>query len=292
MRVPDHVLDCVGYVAQYVTSDFTGDEYDLEGSGFFVGVPCLTIPDQRFFYFATAAHVVRDLDPDHTRIIVNHKNGLKTTIKVTDWCFHDDKTVDAAVMPHVIRPAYGVRHMNTDVFLTTEKMNQRMIGIGDDVFFPGLFQFAPGTKQNRPILRHGNIAMLPDEPIQIDSGFAHVHLIEARSIGGISGSPVFVRETVSLPARRMDESQTLIIGNGNAFHLLGMIRSHWDINEQELNSYSGVQNRQRGVNMGIAAVTPAIKILEILNQPHFMQHRADAERKYLANISPGNDGVE
>jgi hypothetical protein len=286
VRVPDHVLDCVGYVAQYVTSDFTGDDYDLEGSGFFVGVPCVTVPGQRFFYFVTAAHVISDLDPERTRIIVNHKNGSKTTIQMTEWFFHEDKTVDAAVMPHIMRAAFSARHMNIDTFLTHDKMNQRLIGIGDDVFFPGLFSFVPGKKQNRPILRHGNIAMLPDEEIQVDGGFARVHLIEARSIGGISGSPVFVRETVSLPALRADGSETLIIGNGNDFHLLGMIRTHWDVKESDLNSYSAIQDKQRGVNMGFAVVTPAAKILEVLNLPVLVERRAEAERKYVADTSP------
>jgi hypothetical protein len=290
MRVPDHVLKCVGYVAQYVTSDFTGDDYDLEGTGFFVGVPCLTIPGLRFFYFATAAHVIRDLDLERIRIILNHKLGTKTVIQPTEWYFHDDPTVDATVMPHMIRPAYDVMHMNTDIFLTAEKMRERMIGIGDDVFFPGLFQFAPGTKQNHPILRHGNIAMLPETEIQIDAVFAHVHLIEARSIGGISGSPVFVRETVALPTLRADNSKVLIIGNGNDFHLLGMVRSHWDVKERDINSHSGIQDRQRGVNMGIAAVTPASKILEILNQPRLIQHREEAERKYHADVSASGTG--
>ena len=34
-----------------------------------------------------------------------------------------------------------------------------------------------------------HIAMIQEEPIQVDSGFAEVVLVEARSIGGLSGSP-------------------------------------------------------------------------------------------------------
>ncbi|MGA3186305.1 MAG: hypothetical protein ABSF22_04280 [Bryobacteraceae bacterium] len=292
MRVPDHVLKCVGYVAEFLTSDSSGEDYELEGSGFFIGVPCLTIPDLRFHYFATAAHVVRGLDPERTKIIVNHKNGTRTVITPPEWYFHDDPSVDAAVMPYINRPAFDTMYVGTELFLSSEKMKERMIGIGDDVFFPGLFQFAPGTKQNHPILRHGNIAMLPETQIQMDAGFAHVYLVEARSIGGISGSPVFTRETVSLETRGADTEKGLIIGIGNKFHLLGMARSHWDLNERDINSYSGVQDRPRGVNMGIAAVTPAGAILEILNQAGPALARAEAERKHREDISPGFDGVE
>jgi len=195
-------------------------------------------------------------------------------------------------MPYINRPAFDTMYVGTELFLSSEKMKERMIGIGDDVFFPGLFQFAPGTKQNHPILRHGNIAMLPETQIQMDAGFAHVYLVEARSIGGISGSPVFTRETVSLETRGADTEKGLIIGIGNKFHLLGMARSHWDLNERDINSYSGVQDRPRGVNMGIAAVTPAGAILEILNQAGPALARAEAERKHREDISPGFDGVE
>jgi hypothetical protein len=49
-----------------------------------------------------------------------------------------------------------------------------------------------------PIGRHGSLAMMPSEPIQTDLGFADVYLIKARSMGGISGSPVFVRPSVGV----------------------------------------------------------------------------------------------
>jgi hypothetical protein len=49
-----------------------------------------------------------------------------------------------------------------------------------------------GRHQNVPIVRVGNFASYPAEQIQTGFGRMDAFLIEARSIGGLSGSPVFV----------------------------------------------------------------------------------------------------
>ena len=46
---------------------------------------------------------------------------------------------------------------------------------------------------NLPIVRLGAIAAMPGEYIKTDWGCLRAYLIEARSIGGLSGSPVFIR---------------------------------------------------------------------------------------------------
>ena len=61
-----------------------------------------------------------------------------------------------------------------------------------------------GRDRNFPIVRTGHIAMMPDEKIpkvKIGDweGNADAYLIESRSIGGWSGSPVFVRGTYYVP---------------------------------------------------------------------------------------------
>jgi hypothetical protein len=54
-----------------------------------------------------------------------------------------------------------------------------------------------------PILRAVRLAMFPTDQVQVDlqngkSEFMDVYLVEARSIKGLSGSPVFVRESVAV----------------------------------------------------------------------------------------------
>ena len=74
-----------------------------------------------------------------------------------------------------------------------ERLANWNIGIGDEVHAVGLFSEAPGHQTNMPIVRVGNIPMMPTEQIQTDMGYADVYLVEARSLGGMSGSPVFVK---------------------------------------------------------------------------------------------------
>ena len=76
---------------------------------------------------------------------------------------------------------------------TDKVINDNAIGVGDEVFLTGLFANHIGQQRNLPIIRVGNIALMPEEPVQHPSlGPIDAYLIEARSIGGLSGSPVFV----------------------------------------------------------------------------------------------------
>ena len=75
----------------------------------------------------------------------------------------------------------------------SDTIHSEGIGIGDEVFMVGLFHRHTGRDRNEPIIRVGNIASLPSAPVPLDEGEkAEAILIEPRSIGGLSGSPVFV----------------------------------------------------------------------------------------------------
>src|SRR5260370_842120 len=80
-------------------------------------------------------------------------------------------------------------------------------------------------------------------------GFADVILVEARSIGGLSGSRVFVRHTLGVKVQREgDGGDDLLFANGPGITLLGLMHGHWDIRESEMNKASIIQDRQHGVN--------------------------------------------
>ena len=182
--------------------------------------------------------------------------------------------------------------MRVEEFLTKEKMRETKIGIGDEVFIPSLFTFAPGTTRNLPILRHGNIAMLPesDERMMTSRGLAEVYLIEARSIAGVSGAPVFVRGTVGLPWNQTGNPQPeMIMGLSSSIYLLGLMHAHWDIRESEINNPKFMNDSLRGVNLGIAVVVPASKIIELLQHPGLLALIQANEHRLQAEISPTQD---
>jgi hypothetical protein len=239
----------------------------------------------------TAKHVAEDSSKKQAiACVVNASGGGVELANVGDrWFFHpNDETADVAVAPWIPNSDLDFISVSTKDFVTPVNLQATGIGIGDDVFIVGLFSVAPGKKRNMPILRHGTIAMLPDEQVQVEGHFADVYLVEARSIGGLSGSPVFVRKTVALEAEGLYKN-TRIYGLSNQYRLLGLMHGHWDIRESELNSYSLIQDRQRGVNLGIGVVVPAHKIVEALNQPTLAEGRERQERAFVEEVSPETD---
>jgi hypothetical protein len=295
MRVPDEVLKCVGFIGEVVRADSSGVEGDLCATGFFVAIPCETPGLQAFknIYFVTAKHVVDSLHSREAFLLVNKRSGgivERTGIQNDLWFFHpSDKTADVAVVPINPGPESDVIGISIDHFGLPEIIKKHAIGIGDEVVTVGLFTAVPGISKNQPILRYGNIAMLPVEQIQTELGYADVILVEARSIGGISGSPVFVRHTYATQVKNKHGEYDMLFANSPAMTLLGLMHGHWDIKESELNRSSIIHDRQRGVNMGIAMVVPAAKIYETLYAPELVEIRKENEQKLLKQGIPGMD---
>jgi hypothetical protein len=75
---------------------------------------------------------------------------------------------------------------------TPDQVRANEVSLGDEVFIVGLFRHHHGTRKNIPIVRVGNLAALTEEKVATKLGLLDAYLIEARSIGGLSGSPVFL----------------------------------------------------------------------------------------------------
>jgi hypothetical protein len=107
-----------------------------------------------------------------------------------------------------------------------------------------------------------------------------VYLAEGRSIGGLSGSPVFVRPTTRIVGLGNEQGPQAVFGMGG-FRFLGLMRGHWDFP-------LGVQVGQaEAVNMGISIVVPAKKILETLYHPELvaLRDKQDELRKAMGGKS-------
>jgi hypothetical protein len=288
LRVPDLVLSCVGYVAELCGSTMSTDAVDPIATTFIVSSSIPNVVGVRVFYAVTAAHALKSLaDESNLVIVVNKKGGGVCFIPTFFGAFrHPDDTVDVAVIPVKYDPSFDITAFDIEDFFD-EANNPENIGPGDEVFFPGLFTPAPGIDRVTPLVRHGNIAMIPKQQIQTSEGYQDIYLIEARSIGGLSGSPVFARETVVLPASR-ESGQVNMHGLG-VFKLLGLIKAHWDVDENKINQAHVLHDPKRGVNLGIAQVVPANKIKETINGPALSAIRESAARSYLSMRCPSND---
>jgi hypothetical protein len=301
MRVPDQVRESVVFVGRLIAYGTEERQRPL-GTAFFVSVPSEAFPDVTYLYLVTARHVAKGLSlggPWFLRFNVTGGGiGQATAEDGKGWWYHptEPEAVDAAVHEVIVSPGMDFKHVPVSIFATEEVIQGHDIGPGDMVFITGLFTKMSGRRRNIPIVRTGNVAMLPPERIpgiEIDTGKpveSEVYLVEARSIGGLSGSPVFVRETIYFPLDLPDpgkEDQSakrveMMQGPG-AFFLLGLMHGHWDIREQDLNEIeilTGGEGKQ-GVNLGIAVVVPAKKIWEVLNQRALVELRRqqDEERR-------------
>ncbi|MBA7678780.1 hypothetical protein ES703_87058 [subsurface metagenome] len=153
-------------------------------------------------------------------------------------------------------------------------------GIGDEIFFVGLFSEHYGQEHNLPIVRFGNISLMPDEKISVrvtaDSIIpVYGYLAEAMSWPGHSGSPVFIY----YPFDRNPGTSNIAIyplknpdplSGTDQFKLLGLVSAHYPI-EQEVKMSETIPEEQKGriyQHAGIVVVIPSQGIIDTLNQPN------------------------
>lgn len=261
MRIPDEVFKCVVFVGLDKPTLPMG--VDFIGTAFFVLVPS-SIKGTSYIYLVTAKHVAEKLGNRDFIIRINTRDGRSLILEAegAKWFTHPtDSSVDVAVLPHApSKTEFDYKAVHIESFLSEEIIRKEGIGVGDEVFITGLFVRASGSARNQPIVRIGNIAMMPDEALPTRWGNIEAYLIEARSIGGLSGSPAFVRATT-----------------GRSY-LLGLMRGHWDIPAETEEIYVKV-------NVGIAIVEPAKKISEVLNHPELVKMREQNDTRLLLKQS-------
>ena len=188
--------------------------------------------------------------------------------------------------------AFDHRTLPISTLVTPEVISLRNIGVGSEVFLAGLFAHHHGQRKNIPIIRVGNISAMPgEEKIETRYGLIDAYLIEARSLGGISGSPVFVR----VPAVRTENVVEGGVHRGarivqvDEYHLLGLMHGHWDIDyqvEMGQDSLEDTTSGVRSVNTGIAIVVPSSKILEVLNQKLAKKSEKEFKEEYRKSRGP------
>jgi len=218
---------------------------------------------------------------------MNGTDGLPRFIKNGGgirWFNHPtDDSVDVAVIPFAsgIIGQYDIQDIPISMFATDDKIVEYDIGVGDEVFIVGLFTRFMGHSLISPIVRTGNIAMMPKEKISNGTEEIDAYLAEGRSIGGLSGSPAFCRSTLNIPLQSSDGSQARLSGLG-PIHFLGLVHGHWYVpitsTEPKESQVTNLE-RNESVNLGISVIIPAKKILEVIYNPELVRIREDAFRR-------------
>jgi len=237
-------------------------------------------------YVVTAKHVIDQAFGTDKKSVVVRVNTKEGGLKYFDtdhefWHCHPDHVQEGRKRNYIDVAAFefntameptefgqcDLTHIAEDAFCTDEVIEKFKIGVGDEVVVPGLFHSHTGTEKNIPVLRTGNIAAMRDEPFPTTYGSMDGYLTELRSVGGISGSPVFLH-MVNRPEVLLPESpEPIKIKHSKKNHyLLGLVHGHYTINTQE--EWVLKTDQQAGdINAGIALVVPASKIMETICQP-------------------------
>ena len=250
--VPDEVRKCVAFIGYRPA----GGIPRFAGTCFFAGRPVEGVPDRNFFYAITAKHVldgIRDAGCNEILLRLNQKDGsaVWASSSLSDRFYHPDESevVDVAVayfnlpdgIDHLIYPLASTA--------TEERIDKEGIGVGEEVFFPGLFIHHYGKGRNLPILRAGNIAAMPEEKVDTQLGPIDAYLVEARSIGGLSGSPVFVHLGL---ARFVDGSVKFSTIPSGIFYLLGLMQGHFAPHSTDIDTTDADDTKSKErINMGM-----------------------------------------
>ena len=284
MRVPDDILKCNVFLCVH-----TGKDFEPGGTAYFVSVPSETTAGL-YAYLVTAKHCIIQAKQKYGDLFIrlNRRDGGLQLIRIdSDWIFPEDTSVDLAVLPIALDTAnLDVKFVDKSLMATPEILDLHSIGIGDEVFISGLFTKHYGTKKNIPIVRSGIIAAMPDEPVQDrTTGLSYsAYLIEARSIDGLSGSPVFVH----LSHVRPSKDGNIMFGSDLIF-LIGTIRGHWDHLEPQWQTTVDFVKELEQVNMGIATATPSTELHKIIFGDRLVEHRKKHDEEIKKKLGTTSD---
>jgi hypothetical protein len=285
--VPGFMLNASVFVSTPTDRGFYGS-----GSCFIVEIE---EEQERFYYAVTCRHLIRDGLCFRIRQIEGPPKVIRTS--AADWIAPADEHIDLAVCPINIRdwgngddwPCMVSTVRVPDSALMSAKKHQIPIAmpVGSELAIPALFTGAVGELTNTPIMRIATLASHPQEPLRDASPRHPAYLIETKSLGGTSGSPVFFNTA---------PSPTALAGMIEINQQSGLLKLPYVLIGMLLGAYSGTYNDdfipvdQRVIpsdanfNSGISVVLPAEPIVSfLLTDERFVAGRKEA----LADVRTG-----
>jgi hypothetical protein len=185
LRVRQDLLDCAIYFYVDEASARAGES--AGASGFLLG---LSVPGGHIVWAVTNRHVIKD---GGWTIRLNTVEGSISTIDTIEENWFLSEEDDLAIMPiSLSKDIHKFKFIADEWLLLEEDVRAYDIGPGDPRFVVGRFVNHDGVQRNTPTARFGQIAQSPGELVEVGGYRQESFLVEIRSIGGYSGSPVFV----------------------------------------------------------------------------------------------------
>ena len=217
--------------------------------------------DDRFghHYVVTNRHC---LEPERDLVArVNlHGQGFDVVeLPYEAWRAHPNND-DVTVVPLEIKfPLWQYASVNRGMMLSRHLLRAHDFGPGDEAFFIGRYVDLDGRTYNVPTMRSGIVSAYPAEPIIQSQRGDHPQesiLVEARSLSGFSGSPVFVTYSAAIEKSReggMESMPFIRHRDESPVALRGIDWGH----HQWWEKVRGIEGAKVPTNSGMMKVVPA-----------------------------------
>ncbi len=272
-RIPTEILGSVFYLYKTPEDAESGSEYG--GTGFFIGVPSKTDPRYSHVYAITNYHTV--FEHGYTTIRINTVNGIPDFLELipdVDWKYlpgGGDVTV-CPIHQHLKGDYHKLIYIPIRLFATKSIVDDKNIGIGDDVFMVGRFIKRDGAPTDSPAVRFGNISVMPTHIEPMSNGIKDSYCIDLHSRSGFSGSPVWVYRTPGNDIETSMRTGHAVLSGGFLFFLgihWGQFPELWEITDKDKlkEATSGLITEGKYIKgvSGMTCVMPPEPILEALN---------------------------
>jgi hypothetical protein len=290
-RIADEMLQSVFYL--YPSRRAAELGHAAGGTGFITAYSSEKVANAHFLFAVSNKHVVADIGASVIR--------LNTTVGGTDilefepheWYFTNRH--DLAIIPIKVDLAkHRVKAVPLGEFLSPAAIAAYDIGPGDEIFMIGRFVKHDGKLINSPSVRFGNLSMMVDNIEHPSLGVQESFAVEMRSMGGYSGSPVYVYPSAWNMNRRITN-----VGGQHLFLLgvdWGHIVDHSEVREKIVSTESAATAPERKVsyvsaNTGMNGVVPAWRLAELIKKNPWTEAIENEETRLSAEDAAAKSGI-
>lgn len=302
MIIPSAFFNLVVYLYPNLDDATSGSSRNGGGTGFLYG---MDDGNKTYLYVVTNAHILEGLEDqcaEQCIVRINTKSGGAESMPtlISDWHRHPNNDDLAVYLISEPKDTWRYEFITNDMLLDEDFVRSDIfsedgdpavaevevqddgierkwrdiskVGIGMDTVMIGRFIKHGGSGVNYPVVRRGHIAMLPFEKIK-QSGRNHEQegfLVETYSIGGFSGSPVFVQTAANKRHKKHDGT-----GNGTTYEqrvfLLGVDWGHFDFDGEVIPTDA----TKIKVPSGMMCVVPSWKLTDLIDSEAVKAQRSD-----------------
>jgi hypothetical protein len=287
----------------YPSERDAGDGANWGGSGFLVSISSQANPSRTHLYAVSNDHVIHSCPV--IRLVQVDGDSYVLSGTDADWHSHPDGD-DIAIRPLGAVAGGEFWSLGADLILSQADIDRDGIGPGDDCLMIGRYINQEFRQFDRPVVRFGNLAMMPERVYQSRRSFEQESfLVDMRSQAGFSGSPVLVYfeepgwrrlsplsdvgvgddPEANIKALKDHVAERKLSAVMTSTWLLGIDWGHLPVSGDVFDGNRAIGRMQ--VSAGMAGVVPAWKLLDLLNEEGVNTARHKAEEQ----LAEGDEGA-